>query len=211
MVQNSPTLMFLKNFNNLDGENQNLLDTQIFWDFATNILWKFQKMIFEKLDNIEITLILRSQQTKYFGRWTWKTLHFENQSFRKDRPQKFRLKYQGARDVILRKLIFSSRSPPINCVLNISTSPPTARSAEIFYIFWNVSYHVNVFSLSGSGHFSEHRPQARAARNLFLKCHWTIIHFSFRWRFSSTLSPICTTHHWSYYFVCQSEFTHWSQ
>ena len=50
--------------------------------------------------------------------------------FVKIAAQKFRLKYQGARDVILRKSIFSSRSPPRNFVLNISTSPPTARSAE---------------------------------------------------------------------------------
>ena len=50
--------------------------------------------------------------------------------FVKIAPQKFRLKYQGARDVILRKSIFSSRSPPRNFFLDISTSHPTARSAE---------------------------------------------------------------------------------
>ena len=50
--------------------------------------------------------------------------------FVKIAPQKFRLENQGARDVIVRKSIFSSRSPLRNFVLNISTSPPTARSAE---------------------------------------------------------------------------------
>ena len=90
---------------------------------------RYEVSVFSK-----ISLILRSQKIKYVGWWTWKTLHFENRSFRQDRPQKFRLKYQGARDVILRKSIFSSRSPPRNFVLNISTSPPTARSAENFYM-----------------------------------------------------------------------------
>ena len=56
-------------------------------------------------------------------------------------------------------LFFENRSfhhdrPPINFVINISTSPPTARSAENVYICWNVSYHVNVLSFAGNGHFS---------------------------------------------------------
>ena len=61
-----------------------------------------------------ITLILRSQKIKYFGWWTWKTLHFgksilsssstpRNFVWNIPHPKKFRLKYQGARDVILRK------------------------------------------------------------------------------------------------------------
>ena len=63
--------------------------------------------------------------------------------FVKIAPQKFRLKYQGARDVILRKSIFSTRSPPRYFSLNISTLPPTARIAEHFYLIcWNVSYNV---------------------------------------------------------------------
>ena len=153
-----------------------------------------------------ITLILRSQKIQYFGRRTRKTLHFGTRSFRQDRPQKFRLKYQGTRDVILRKSIFSSRSPPRNSVRNISTSPPTARSAENVFICWNVSYNVNVFSSLEMDIFLTIAPK-REQRGNVLKCHLTIIHFSFEWRFSSTSSPVCTTT----YSVGQSEFTHWSQ
>ena len=57
--------------------------------------------------------------------------------FVKIAPQKFRLKYQGARNVILRKMmkidLFITITPR-NFVLHISTSPPTARSAENVYM-----------------------------------------------------------------------------
>ena len=61
-----------------------------------------------------VYLILRSQKMKYFGWWIWKTSHFEksilssrspprNFVWNIPHPKKFRLNYQGARDVILRK------------------------------------------------------------------------------------------------------------
>ena len=91
---------------------------------------------------IRITLILRAQKIKYYGWWTWKTLHFENRSFHQDRPQKFRLKYVN---------IAPKRAPRGKCLKILQTFPamwtyfhvlemniflissPSARSAETFF------------------------------------------------------------------------------
>ena len=91
---------------------QSRMEKYPFTHFALRVLREGENMmnIFRNSKKLQITLTLRFQKIQHYGWWTWQTLHSENQSFRQDRPQKFRLKYQGARDVILRKLIFSSRS-----------------------------------------------------------------------------------------------------
>ena len=46
-------MKILQNFTNFYGEDQNMLDSQISWDFAAEIVEffrKYQKMIFQKLD-----------------------------------------------------------------------------------------------------------------------------------------------------------------
>ena len=51
MVQNSPILMkCFGNFSNLQEKYQNLLDAQISWDFATNILPRAQRGGFKSVD-----------------------------------------------------------------------------------------------------------------------------------------------------------------
>ena len=96
------------------------------------------------------------------------------------------------KNITLWKSIFSSRSPPEisfeisgrtwcysskidffitiaprNFVLNISTSPPTARSAENVYICWNVSFLWTYFPSLERAFFLTSPPSARSAE-LFL-------------------------------------------
>ena len=80
----------------------------------------------------DIMLILRSQKLNILSDELEKHYTLKIDLFVKIAPHKFRLKNQGTRDVILRKSIVSSRSPLRNFVLNISTSPPTARGTENF-------------------------------------------------------------------------------
>ena len=111
-------------------------------------------------------------------------LHFENWSFRQDRPQKFRLKYQGARDVVFWKSIFSSRSPR-DISFSISQHRPQTREARNrFEDTDTFSYHVNVFSVFGDnialkraqrGNFWRSWKIVLPCGRIFLVWKWTMI------------------------------------
>ena len=98
-----------------------------------------------------ITLNPSIQKIKYYGWWTWKTLHFEIRSFCQDRPPEISFEISARTWCYSSKIdLFITIAPEKFRSKYLNIAPNCAQRGK-FCICWNASYHVNIFSISGNG------------------------------------------------------------